>query len=83
MAKLHGQPVHKGRWQEFTSADDTSGGISSPEESLYEEVQVQEEEVEYTEVSDWESDMKAIHYWRPFEETLARKAVGQDRRGKC
>ena len=48
----------RGGCQEFTSADDTSGGISSPEESLYEEVQVQEEEVEYTEVTDWESDAK-------------------------
>ena len=45
----------RGEWQNSTSEDDTSGGGSSPEESLHEEVQVRQEEVEYT---DWESECR-------------------------
>ena len=63
-------------------SDDTESGSSLAEESLYEEVQVREAEVEYTEVADWDPDSTAIHYWRPFDEPSSGRASYQTWRGK-
>ena len=70
-------------WQDTTSEEESSESGTSREESIYEEVQVQDEEVEYSEVRDWGADSRAIHYWRPFEETPVLKTFSCDTGGRC
>ena len=64
------------------SSDESESGGSSTDGSLYEEVQVRDPEVQYTEVAEWNSDTTAIHYWRPFDDLITEKASHQTRRGK-
>ena len=70
-------------WQDTTSEEESSESGTSREELIYEEVQVQDEEVEYLEVRDWGVDLRAIHYSRPFEETPVLKTFSCDMGGRC
>ena len=40
-------------------------------------------DIEYAEVMDWDSDMQAIHYWRPFEDGPSMKTFGRNLTGEC
>ena len=66
-----------------SSDDDTRSSGTSAEDSLYEEVAVHTSDIEYAEVMDWDSDMQAIHYWRPFEDGPTMKTFGHNLNGEC
>ena len=69
-------------WPE-SSDDDTRSSDASTEGSLYEEVVVRAPYVEYAEISDWDPDVQAIHYWRPFEDGPTMKQFGCNLEGEC
>ena len=63
--------------------DDTGSSSISTGDSLYEEVVAHTSDIEYAEVMDWDSDMQAIHYWRPFKDGPTMKAFGNNLNGQC
>ena len=59
------------------------GQVAHPLMTLYEEVIAHTSDIEYAEVMDWDSDMQAIHYWRPFEDSPLMKTFGHNLNGEC
>ena len=66
-----------------SSDDDTESSGTSAADSLYKEVVIGTSDIEYAEVRDWDSDARAIHYWRPFEDGPAMKMFGHNLNGEC
>ena len=66
-----------------SSDDDTGSSDTSTGDSLYEEVVAHTSDIEYAEVMDWDSDVQAIHYWRPFEDGPMMKTFGRNLNGEC
>ena len=66
-----------------SSDEDTGLSSTSAGDSLYEDIAVRTSDMEYAEVRDWDSDVQAIHYWRPFEEGPTMKTFGCNFNGEC
>ena len=80
-SSMASQLTRKGRLE--SSDDDTGSSSTSTGDSLYEEVIAHTSVIEYTEVMDWDSDVQAIHYWRPFEDSPTMKTFSRNLNGEC